>query len=137
MVEKLSNEDKEAIDNRIDTLEKLNDNLLPYEEGEYVYDKDEFSDEDECPVNSYLISPTFDREELSDIRDEISDDIDELISIKENEALLEDTQSLATLVNKQYTINSGEIEEPIGIDENCESHSYDENQILYISPLKN
>ncbi len=133
MGEKLSNEDKEEIDNRIHKLEELNDNLLPYAEGEYTYYKEEFSDEDECPENSYLISSTFDREELSEIRD----DIDELIYIKENEALLDDTQSLATLVNKQYTINSGEIEEPVGIDENCKSHSYDENYILYITPLKN
>ena len=54
------------------------ENLIPYSEGEYIYDSDDYSDEDDVPDDSFLISYEFDTTYLMDLIDEIQDDLNEV-----------------------------------------------------------
>lgn len=36
-------------------MEEFIENLIPYSEGEYVYDLEDYSDEDDVPNDSFLI----------------------------------------------------------------------------------
>ena len=120
---------------KIDELDTFFTNINPYAEMEYTYNIEDFSDEDDFPGNRYLISAEFDREHLDDLRNEIENDIEEATSILENKSLEDNQAFVDGLLEKQYKIESKHINEPLGIDKDCEeSYLWDDGKLLYIVP---
>jgi len=125
----------ELLRDKIDELDTFATNISPYAEMEYTYDIEDFSDEDDFPGNSYLISAEFDREHLYDLRDEILNDIEEATSILKDKSLKDNEEFVIELLEKQYKIESKHISEAIGLDKDCEeSYPWDDEQLLYIVP---
>ena len=74
----LDNDKKRLIYNKISELREEVNFLEPYAEGEYQYDKSNFSDEDEAPENKYLVSKEYDITNLYNIIDDIENNINEI-----------------------------------------------------------
>ena len=61
-----------------EVLEEFIEKLNPYSEGEYIYNSEDYSNEDDVPDDSFLISYEFDTTYLMDLIDEIQDDLNEV-----------------------------------------------------------
>ena len=124
-----------TLEEKEEVLEEFIENLIPYSEGEYVYDSEDYSDEDDVPNDSFLISYEFDTTYLMDLIDEIQDDLNEVkFAINDNASNIINNNSL--LVKKQYTIEY-DGNSIYGVDKDCNVYENDNERLLYIYPSRN
>ncbi|GIT97912.1 SAV_2336 N-terminal domain-related protein [Sulfurovum sp. TSL1] len=125
-----------SLEDKIEELETFKNNLIPYANLEYTseYDREDYSDEDEYPEPTYLISEEFDSQYLDKLINDIQDEIDEA----QHALLSEDSNPIhigSLLLKKQFRIPYNGISESYGIDKDCNVYPDDNEQLLYVYPL--
>lgn len=124
------------LEEKIDKLTTFIDNLTPYAEGEFTYDSEDYSNEDDVPEDQFLISREFDQKHLHNLIVEIQEDIDELTDYLQTKRG-KDSHRNDLLSKKQYLIESNKIFKSYGVDIECNIYPGNNEQILYVYPIKN